>query len=92
MEICGACFEERKMNETQKPALLDMNAAAARLGLSVGRLRSLINRGLGPPFVLVDSRKNFREKTLEAWLAKRERESLKILKRNRDLARKFGGE
>ncbi len=80
------------MKETQNPVLLDMNAAAARLGLSAARLRSLINRGLGPPFVLVDSRKNFREKTLDSWLAKRERESLKILKRNRELARKFGAE
>jgi hypothetical protein len=70
---------------------LSLKAAAKMMGVSPARLRKLIHRGEGPPFIVIGRDKVFREKTLELWLAKREKESLKILKQKRQFVDKFSG-
>jgi hypothetical protein len=61
------------------------------MGLSVPKLRRLMKRGDGPPFVMLGRSMTFRESSIDAWLVKCERESAKILKRNRQMVQKFSG-
>ena len=71
--------------------MIDLPTVAERLGCDPARLRRLINRGEGPPYVMLGRDMMFRESSVEAWLAKRERESQKAAKQNLLLVQKFTG-
>ena len=75
--------------EAPAPDALKLSAAARKIGCSTAELRRLVNRGDGPAFVRIGQRMMFRQSTIEKWLAKREAESLKILRHNRALVQKF---
>jgi predicted DNA-binding transcriptional regulator AlpA len=77
--------------EIVAPDTLKLATAAQKIGISESELRKLVNRGEGPPFVMIGRTMMFRQVTLETWLAKREAQSLKVLARNRRLVRKFAG-
>ena len=70
---------------------ISLKDAAERIGLAVPKLRRLIKRGEGPPFITLGRDITFRETSIDAWLASCEQQSKQILKRNRALVRKFTG-
>lgn len=78
-------------SDVVEPTALRICDAAKRIGCSERELRRLINRGEGPPFIMIGQVMMVRRSTIDGWLAKREAQSLKVLKKNRALVRKFSG-
>jgi predicted DNA-binding transcriptional regulator AlpA len=79
----------RAVQEFFEPDVLRLSMAAQRIGISENELRKLINRGEGPEFVVIGRMTMIRQTSIDRWLAKKEAESRKVLKRNRDLVRQF---
>ena len=88
-EVDGIDVTAVRLAET--PKTISLRTAAERIGCSDPYLRTLLNRGEGPPYVEVGREKRFRDAAIDAWLHKLERQSLKVLQRNRKLVRKFTG-
>jgi predicted DNA-binding transcriptional regulator AlpA len=74
----------------QKQAeLLTFREVAEKIGCSEYQLRVMINRGDGPPFVLIGRSKMFQPGTIKKWLVSRERHSLRLMKRNREIGKEI---
>lgn len=76
---------------TTPASLRSAHQTAWRLGISREQLKTMINRGEGPPFVMIGSQRFFRVETLDKWLAARERKSLAVLRKNKAMVAKFQG-
>jgi excisionase family DNA binding protein len=79
----------RTVAEFFEPDALRLGEAARRIGISEPELRRLISRGEGPAFIKIGGLTLIRQVTIEAWLAEQEAASLKTLRANRALVKKF---